>query len=156
MAAGAGVAGLHCGRGERGWWQHCNGGYGWVGPVFWPFAYYDLYDYAMWGYGFGAPFWGYGYPDIYAGIFAPYRYDDLTGYFYPPRRSSGRRNAALDRLALMCGDDSRDVAGLPIDQIQQAIPLNEHQRGALADPANPSVPAPPRIRGACPPQKVLT
>jgi hypothetical protein len=124
--------------------------------VFWPFAYYDLYDYAMWGYGFGAPFWGYGYPDIYAGIFAPYRYDDLTGYFYSQRRSSGRRNAALDRLALMCGDDSRDVAGLPIDQIQQAIQLNDPQRAALDDLANASVSAAQRIREACPTQMILT
>jgi LTXXQ motif family protein len=156
IAAGAAIAGLHNGRGASGWWQHGNGGYGWVGPLFWPFAYYDLYDYAMWGYGFGAPFWGYGYPDIYAGIFAPYRYDDLTGYFYPPRRSSGRRNAALDRLALMCGDDSPDVAGLSIDQIQQAILLNDPQRAALDALANASVSAAQRIREACPTQMILT
>jgi len=150
------LAGWHNGRGANGWWQHGNGGYGWVGPVFWPFAYYDIYDYAMWGHGFGAPFWGYGYPDIYAGIFAPYRYDDLAGYFYSPRRSSGRRNAALDRLAQMCGDDSRDVAGLPIDQVQQAIPLNEPQRAASDDLANVSVSAAQRIREACSTQMILT
>jgi hypothetical protein len=56
IAAGAALAGWH-NRGGAGWWQHGNGGYGWVGPVFWPFAYYDIYDYAMWGSGFGAPFW---------------------------------------------------------------------------------------------------
>ena len=39
-----------------------------------------MYDYAMWGYGYDDSFWGYGYGDIYAGIFAPYGYDDLTGY----------------------------------------------------------------------------
>ena len=63
---------------QGGWWRHGNGGYGWVGPLFWPFAYYDIYDYAFWGY--DPSFWGYGYGDIYAGIFAPYGYDDLTGY----------------------------------------------------------------------------
>jgi hypothetical protein len=156
IAAGAAIAGWHNGRGASGWWQHGNGGYGWVGPLFWPFAYYDLYDYAMWGYGFGAPFWGYGYPDIYAGIFAPYRYDGLTGYFDSPRRSSGRRNAALDRLALMCGGDSPDVAGLSIDQIQQAILLNDPQRAALDALANASVSAAQRIREACPTQMILT
>jgi len=124
--------------------------------VFWPFAYYDIYDYAMWGYGFGAPFWGYGYPDIYAGIFAPYGYDDLTGYFYSPRRSSGRRNAALDGLALMCGDDSRDLAGLPIDQIQRVVQPTEPQRAALDDLANVSISAAQSIRAACPTQMILT
>jgi hypothetical protein len=62
------------------WWRHRNGGFGWVGPVFWPFAFYDIYDYAFWGYPYYDTFWGYGYPDLYAGIFGLYRYDDLMGY----------------------------------------------------------------------------
>jgi len=37
-----------------------------VGPLFWPFAYHDIYDYTIWGDGIG--FWAYGYGDIYAGI----------------------------------------------------------------------------------------
>jgi hypothetical protein len=154
IAAGAALAGWH-GGGAAGWWQHGNGGYGWVGPVFWPFAYYDLYDYAIWGYGYGAPFWGYGYPDIYAGIFAPYGYDDLTGYFNSSRRSHGR-NMALDRLAKICGDDSSDIAGLPIDQIAQVIEPSEPQRAALDDLANASISAAERIRATCPTQMILT
>jgi LTXXQ motif family protein len=156
IAAGAAIAGWHHGRGAGGWWQHGNGGYGWVGPVFWPFAYYDLYDYAMWGYGYGAPFWGYGYPDVYAGIFAPYGYDDLTGYYYSPRRSSGGRNTALDRLTQLCGDDRNDVAGLPVDQIAQVIEPTEPQRAALDDLANASISAAQKIRSACPTQMILT
>jgi LTXXQ motif family protein len=156
IAAGAALAGWHNRGGANGWWQHGNGGYGWVGPVFWPFAYYDIYDYAIWGYGFGGPFWGYGYPDIYAGIFAPYGYDDLTGYFYSPRRSSSRRNTALDRLAQMCGDDSPEIAGLPIDQIQQVVEPTEAQRAALDDLANASISAAQKIRAACPTQMILT
>ena len=76
IAAAAALAGWHGGgHGANGWWQHGGGGYGWVGPLFWPFAYYDIYDYTIWGdYGF----WDYGYyPDIYAGVFAPYGYNDL-------------------------------------------------------------------------------
>jgi len=155
IAAGAALAGWH-GGGAGGWWQHGNGGYGWVGPVFWPFAYYDIYDYAMWGYGFGAPFWGYGYPDIYAGIFAPYGYDDLSGYYYSPRRAPRGRNTAIDRLAQLCGDDSSEIAGLPIDQIAQAIEPTEAQRAALDDLANVSIAAAQKIRAACPTQMILT
>ena len=113
IAAAAALAGWHGGgHGANGWWQHGDGGYGWVGPLFWPFAYYDIYDYTIWGdYGF----WNYGYPDIYAGIFAPYGYDDLAGYM--AQRGRGRSRDSVPSLAQMCGDDSRDVAGLPIDQI---------------------------------------
>ena len=151
------MAGWYYGRTGSGWWQHSNGGYGWVGPLFWPFAYFDIYDYAIWGNGFGAPFWGYGYDDIYAGMFAPYGYDDLAGYL-PSRASAapGTSEAALDRLTQMCGEDSRDIGGLPIDQIQQAIELTETQRAALDDLTNASVTAAQKIKAACPTKILLT
>jgi len=151
------MAGWYYGRTGSGWWQHSNGGYGWVGPLFWPFAYLDIYDYAIWGTGFGAPFWGYGYDDIYAGMFAPYGYDDLTGYL-PPRASTapGTPSAGPDRLAQLCGEDSHDIAGLPIDLIQQSIGPTETQRAALDDLANVSVTAAQTIKATCPTGVSLT
>jgi len=154
IAAGVAMAGWYSGRAGSGWWQHNNGGYGWVGPLFWPFAYFDIYDYAIWGGGFGVPFWGYGYDDIYAGMFAPYGYDDLTGYL--PPSGSTQPDAALDRLAQMCGEDSRDIAGLPIDLIQQAIQPTETQKAALDDLANAMVIAAQNIKAACPTSISLT
>jgi hypothetical protein len=150
LAAGAAVAGWH--GGGHGWWQHRNGGYGWVGPLFWPFAYFDIYDYTIWGDGAG--FWGYGYLDIYAGLFGPYGYDGLEGYLgsRPPGR--GQRSAAS--FAQMCADDSREIAGLPIDQIGQAIQPTETQRAALDDLAGASIKAAQTIRASCPAQVAAT
>jgi hypothetical protein len=165
IAASAATAGWHNRRGG-GWWRHGNGGYGWVGPLFWPFAYYDIYDYAMWGDGDDASFWGYGYNDIYAGIFAPYGYDELTGYLpegtgnnpvaAPASPASMAANPAPDELSQMCGEDSRDIAGLPIDRIQQAIQPDDAQRAALDDLANASVKAAQGIKAACPTRISLT
>jgi hypothetical protein len=162
IAATAATVGWHDGRGH-GWWRHGHGGYGWVGPVFWPFAYYDIYGYALWGYGYDPSFWDYGYNDIYAGMFAPYGYDDLAGYWpgsggnpVGTPAASGAANRAPDQLAQMCGDDSRDIAGLPIDQIQKAIAPNDTQRAALDDLANASVKAAQDIKAACPTQIALT
>jgi len=31
-------------------------GYGWYGPVFWPYAYDDIFDDILWGFGLGGPF----------------------------------------------------------------------------------------------------
>jgi hypothetical protein len=152
VAAGLAMAGWHHGSGASGWWQHSSGGFGWVGPLFWPFAYFDIYDYAIWGDGFG--FWDYGYPDIYAGIFAPYGYDDLAGYM--ALRPSGRRHARVAPLAQMCGDDSRDIAGLPIVQIETAIQPTEAQGAALDELGNASIAAAQSIRAACPTQVILT
>jgi hypothetical protein len=166
IAATAATAGWRGGHGRGGWWRHNHGGFGWVGPVFWPFAYYDLYDYTLWGYGYDDPFWDYGYGDIYAGIFSPYGYDALAGYWGDGGQrvssrersgTSGNTNAEAlgrmpDQLAQLCGDDSRDIAGLPIDRIQQTLQLNDAQRAALDDLANASQKAADQIRAACPTQ----
>jgi hypothetical protein len=145
VAAGAALAGWHGRRGTSGWWQHGDGGYGWVGPLFWPFAYYDLYDYALWGDGMG--FWGYGYRDIYAAIFTPYDEDELARYVSPSR---GRSFGRLPSLARICGDDASELTTLPIEQIRQAVRLSEEQRETLDDLRNGSVEAAQAIRAACP------
>ena len=95
IAASAALAGWHGGRTANGWWRHGDGGYGWVGPLYWPFAIYDIHDYTIWGDGIG--FWNYGYPDIYAAIFAPYGHEELAAYAGPGphgRRSSQGPSAA--------------------------------------------------------------
>jgi hypothetical protein len=168
ITAAAATAGWHNGRDSgNGWWRHDNGGYGWVGPLYWPFAYNDMYNYAMWGDGYDDSFWGYGYGDIYAGIFAPYGYDDLAGYL--PQYASGNPSgsgqtapasdtpaAAPDQLAQMCGADNRDIAGLPIDQFRQAIQPTDAQSAALDDLANASLKAAQDLKAACPTNIALT
>jgi hypothetical protein len=165
ITASAAMAGWHHG-GNNGWWRHRNGGFGWVGPLFWPFAYYDIYGYALWGYGYDSSFWGYGYDDIYAGLFVPYGYQDLTGYLpryasrSPGRSGQARAGAAPAAtggpLAQMCGEDSRDIAGLPVDQFQRAVQPDDAQRAALDDLANASVKAAQDIKAACPTEIALT
>src|SRR3984893_9876750 len=152
IVAAAALAGWHSGHIADGWWRHVDGEYGWVGPLFWPFAIYDIFDYTIWGDGTG--FWNYGYPDIYAAIFAPYGHDDLAAYTGP--RPSGRRPRRIPPLQQPCGDDSREIAGLPIDQIQQAIQLDEAQRAALDDLANALISAAQMVRASCPTQTAFT
>jgi hypothetical protein len=151
IVAAAALAGWHGGHIADGWWRHGDGGYGWVGPLFWPFAVYDIYDYTIWGDGIG--FWDYGYPDIYAAIFTPYGHDDLAAYTGP--RPFGPRHRRVPPLQQLC-DDSREIAGLPIDQIRQAVQPNEAQSAALDDLANALISAAQMIRGACPAQTAFT
>ena len=165
LVATAATAGWLGGRnGRNAWWRHRNGGFGWVGPLFWPLAFYDIYDYALWGYGYDPLFWDYGYDDIYAGMFYPYGYDDLAAYMPPGSggsrvsvaQTSGGRTAVPNQLAQLCGDDSRDIAGLPIDQIQQSLQVNDAQRAALDNLANANVKAAQDIKAACPTKIPLT
>ena len=147
IAAVAALAGWQGGRASDGWWQHADGGYGWVGPLFWPFAIYDVYDYAMWGDGSG--FWGYGYGDIHAAIFSPYGRTELAAY--TGSLPSGRRNRKVPHVAQLCGDDSRPIAEGLIGPLQQTVqPGNEAQRAALEDLATAVITASHMIRATCP------
>jgi LTXXQ motif family protein len=152
IAAAAALAGWHGGRIANGWWRHDDGGYGWVGPLFWPFAYHDIYDYTIWGDRIG--FWAYGYGDIYAGIFAPYGQDDLAAYTL--LEPSGREHRRIPPLRELCGDAGGEMAGLPIDQIRQAVQPTEPQRAALDELANASVSAAEMIQASCPTQTAST
>jgi hypothetical protein len=152
IAAATALAGWHGGQTAKGWWRHEDGGYGWVGPLFWPFASNDINDYIIWGDSTG--FWDYGYPDIHAAIFAPYGRDELAAFTGPSPH--GRRYRKVPPLQQFCGDDRREMAGLPIQQIQQAIQPNEAQRAALDDLANAWIFAGQMIRATCLTQTAFT
>jgi hypothetical protein len=167
----ASAATVALGGAELGWWRHGDGGYGWVGPLFWPFAYDDIYDYAIWGY--GPAFWGYGYTDVYAALFAPYGYEELAGYLPqgvaggsryatgspggPPEAPAylGRPSQATRQLAQMCGEESR-IVDLPIDRVRHTIGLSDEQSAALNDLDNALAKAAQDIRSACPADVSLT
>jgi hypothetical protein len=153
IVAAAALAGWHGGRTANGWWRHGDGGYGWVGPLFWPFATHDIYDYTLWDDSIG--FWNYGYPDIYAAIFTPYGHDDLTAYAGASR--FGRRHRRVAPLQELCGDDGSEFAGLLNEQVQPAMqPNNEAQRAALDDLASALTSAAQIVRASCPAQTAFT
>jgi hypothetical protein len=56
----------------------------------------------------------------------------------------------------MCGDDSGDIAGLPVARIQQTIQLTDTQRAALDELADASARAAQGIKSACPANIALT
>src|SRR5262249_31805862 len=62
------------------WW---GGGLvcGWYGRLFWPYAYYDFFDYVYWPYAYD-DFWPSAYDDIYYGIYG-------TSAYAPPAVGSG-------------------------------------------------------------------
>jgi LTXXQ motif family protein len=150
---------------SRGRWNRFRGGFGWAGPVFWPYAYSDIYDDVFWGYPYD-PFWDYGYGDIYGALFSPYGYDDLAGFlggggygYAGGGRVASRGNyrgaepggQLAGQLGAMCGDDSRAVAEYPTTRIGELIaPADQAQRDALDALASASVKAAQIVKAACP------
>jgi hypothetical protein len=160
---GMGAVALDAGHFARDHFAHDNFragfgyGYGWYGPVFWPHAYDDIFNDILWGYGLGGPFWDYGYGDIYAGLFSPLGHGDLARA--PPgeqaqdpgspptgRSAESRQASPSSEFSQMCGDGSREIAGWPIDRIEQSAFPTAEQRTQAAQ----------TIKDACPIEIVFT
>ncbi|MBR0793553.1 Spy/CpxP family protein refolding chaperone [Bradyrhizobium manausense] len=148
LTAGAALSGWHGGRRPQGWWRHPDGSYGWVGPVFWPFAQDDLTTAIIFGDTTSLSLYGYG--DIYAAIFAPYAAPELAAYTAP----QGRRARKIPSVENVC--DASDTGGLPVDRIAAAVQPNEMQRTALDDFVAAWTSARDSIRASCPTQAPTT
>jgi hypothetical protein len=142
-------------------------GYGWFGPVFWPYAYDDIFNDILWGYGLGGPFWDYGYDDLYRGLFSPFDYKDLTAHApaeqpqaaadAPAGRKIDKYQAGLsNQINQMCGDASNEAAGWPIDRIEQSVSPTADQRGTFNEFADAAIRAARTIKDACPIDVVFT
>lgn len=148
LTAQAALAGWHGGRRPQGWWRHPDGSYGWVGPVFWPFAHDDLTNAVVFGDATSLSLYGYG--DIYAALFAPYGASELAAYTAP----QGRRGRRVPSAEALC--EASDSGGLPVERIAAAVGANEVQRTALDELAMAWASARDTIAAACPGQAPAT
>jgi LTXXQ motif family protein len=147
------------------WWR---GGVvlGWFGPLFWPYAYYDLFDYVYWPYAYD-DFWPYAYDDVYYGIYGPYAYSGPYGYrpyadstrYYAGRRahrgvSSGRyaarANATERGAAEVCSDEAAQLTNLPIERISELVQPTATQRPALDELRAANAKAIEMLKAGCP------
>jgi hypothetical protein len=129
-----------------GWRGHRH--LGWIGPLFWPYAYGDFFYYSLWPdqYDYIDPFWAYGYGDIYQGIFSPYSYE---GYVQGPHAQS-RMTALTEQMTQSCAQEAAEVTGWPIDQIHDAVQPDAQQNALLDDLGNAVVKASESIKSHCP------
>jgi hypothetical protein len=138
------------------WWPWWRGGLvvGWIGPLFWPYADYDFFDYVFWPYAYD-DFWPYAYDDIYYGIYGPYAY-------IPPGAASGghrsgspsRRAARADgserRAAEVCRDNAAQLTDWPIERISAVVEPTDARRPALEELRAASAKAIDMLKSGCP------
>jgi hypothetical protein len=138
-------------------WRRFAGFYGWAGPLFWPYAYDDIYDDVFWG---GPPyadaFWNYGYGDIYGGLFSPFGAGELAGFVPGAGGVAPAASPLFGQIRQMCGEDTRSIADWPIARIRQLVGPDEQQRVLLEDLATASLKAAQTTRAACPSAAALT
>ena len=124
---------------------------GWVGPLFWPYAYSDFIDYTFWPHAYDS-FWPYAYDDVYAGIFGPYALGATAYANVPPSRRGGRSSARLAQggLAQICVERGSGLTDWPIERIAQVVEPNPAQRAALDELKDAAAKAVGLLQSACP------
>ena len=132
---------------------------GFVGPLFWPYAYYDFVDYTFYPYAYDT-FWPYAYDDVYAGMFGPYAlgYGGGGSYRVAGRSQGSGAYAAAPGGGRAAGPVAADVctgqtAGLtdwPIDRIAQTVEPDDTQRAALDEIKTATASALDILKAACP------
>jgi hypothetical protein len=168
-------------RGRFGWarfhgrfcctlWPWWTGGIviGWVGPLFWPYAYYDFFDYVYWPYAYD-DFWPYAYNDVYYGIYGPYAYSGYAAGGAPassgPSVSSGSPRRVVTRTpdetanttspqqtaaADVCTSQASELTDLPVERITEIVQPTDAQRPLLDELRTANAKAVGILQGACP------
>src|SRR5262245_35811000 len=138
------------------WWPWWRGGLvvGWIGPLFWPYADYDFFDYVFWPYAYD-DFWPYAYDDVYYGIYGSYAYiPPAAGSGGRRAGSSSRRAAHADggerRAAEVCSDNAAQLTDWPIERISEVVAPTEAQRPALEELRAASAKAIDMLKSGCP------
>jgi hypothetical protein len=148
----------------------------WRGPVYWPYAYNDLFYYTFWPDAYDPGYWAYAYDDFFDGVFfpdgAPYveytaegPYDGAyargtTGTAAPPRSYSGGASSAPGRVNQatrdFCAEQASGITAWPIDKIANAVRPNNEQKKLLDDLRQASQQAASEFKDACPDAVPLT
>lgn len=128
----------------------------WYGPVFWPYAYSDVFDYTFWPYGYDDGYWAYVYDDFFDGVFwgeagPPEEY----AYAAPsPRPFYGSASAPRPNYAAvrdLCRQPGSGVTAWPFADIERKVGLNAEQKDLLGEIRKASQDAAAVFKASCPP-----
>jgi hypothetical protein len=116
----------------------------WLGPVFWPYAYSDIFEYTFWPEAYDDAYWAYAYDDLIDTVFwdygSPYSaYASIApdGYFEPGGAIVGssrlRERSGLSPQALrqLCRNPDRGITAWPFAEITSALRPTSEQRALL-------------------------
>ncbi|WP_312014518.1 Spy/CpxP family protein refolding chaperone [Bradyrhizobium sp. AUGA SZCCT0283] len=110
----------------------------WLGPVFWPYAYSDIFEYTFWPTAYDPGYWAYAYDDfvdtVFWGTDSPYsayaRYPE-PGAAITDFRARGRASVSPRTLRQLCADPDKGVTAWPIAEITRAVRPTPEQRALL-------------------------
>jgi hypothetical protein len=127
----------------------------WYGPVFWPYAYSDVFDYTFWPYGYDDGYWAYVYDDFFDGVFWGEAGPPEEYAYASPRPSYGSASAAprpnYAAVRDLCRQPGSGVTAWPFADIERKVGLNGEQRDLLGEIREASQDAAAVFKASCPP-----
>ena len=128
----------------------------WLGPVFWPYAYSDIFSYTFWPYAYDPGYWAYAYDDfvdtVFWGTDSPYsayaRYPE-PGAAITDFRARGRASVSPQTLRQLCGDPDKGVTAWPIAEITRAVRPTPEQRALLDELKTAAAKAADAFKDSC-------
>jgi hypothetical protein len=142
----------------------------WHGPIYWPYAYSDIFYTTFWPDAYDLGYWAYAYDDFYDGIFFPegapylaYAYEgpyggayarETTGSAY--RRGGGTPGRMSQEARNFCAEQAKGVAAWPFQEIDRAVQPNAEQARLLDDLKKAANDAAEQFKEACPDAVPLT
>ena len=136
---------------------------GFVGGLFWPYAYGDFVDYTYYPSAYDT-FWPYAYDDVFVGLYGGYAPEYGAAYEYAGAPASSRSYARLDAapgnqpggqsgggaMAQICSGDAKGLTDFPIERIAEQVQPTQDQQALLNDLKGATVKAVQILQAACP------
>jgi len=127
----------------------------WYGPVFWPYAYSDVFDYAFWPSGYDDGYWAYAYDDFFDGVFwgeagPPPDYGYASAL--PNTPAARPSNAAVQEL---CTQPGTGITAWPFAEINSKVGLNPDQKQLLDQVRSSGQKAAAVFKASCPAEKAF-
>jgi hypothetical protein len=133
----------------------------WAGRVFWPYAYFDIFEYTFWPYAYDPGYWAYAYDDfvdtVFWGADSPYAaYARFGPTEYPERdgeisgsRPRERSGVSQQDLRQLCEEPEKGITAWPIALIEQAVRPTPEQRALLDELKSAAAKAADAFKESC-------
>lgn len=119
----------------------------WYRPVFWPYAYVDIFYFVFWPYGYENGYWAYVYDEFIDSL--------LWGVAGPPEEYVAYASAPPPRarratVRQLCQDPGSGITAWPFGEIERELDLDRRQKVLLDDVRDAASSAAVVFRASCP------
>ena len=141
----------------------------WLGPVFWPYAYADIFDYTFWPAAYDDAYWAYAYDDFVDTVFwdagsassayasiAPDATPEPGGATVGSQQLRQRSGLSPRALRQLCSNPDQGITAWPFAEITRAVRPSAEQRALLDQLKHAAAQAADAFKTSCSDSYALT